>query len=325
MGSFVAGISVFCFAASYAVSLMLELTRFWFKSGIRGAVMLGFCAAGLVAHTLYLGYRGYSAESIPLSSAFDWYLLAAWVLALSYLYLTFYHQQAAFGVFILPLVLGLIGLAEFADAQPFAREPASQVWGIVHGAFLLAGTVAATIGFAAGLMYLVQTYRLKHKQPMGGGLRLPSLEWLETTASRAIVVSVLTLGIGLAAGVVLNIVNHQKEVDTIAWADPVIIGSGSMFACMLIATGISAWYRPAHAGQKVAYLTIFTFVMLLIALGVVLLAPTDHGRARETAQQPERIEASLPAAAGPSAIAAVSADEWLAFHRLSIATNRPSA
>ena len=46
------GISVTCFAASYLVAWLLELSRLFFRSGIRGAVMVGFASAGLLAHTL---------------------------------------------------------------------------------------------------------------------------------------------------------------------------------------------------------------------------------------------------------------------------------
>ena len=55
MGEFVAGISVVCFAASYLVALACEGSRLLFRSGIRGAAMVAFAAAGLVAHTLFLG------------------------------------------------------------------------------------------------------------------------------------------------------------------------------------------------------------------------------------------------------------------------------
>ncbi len=42
------GISITCFAGSHAVVLLLELTRPPFRSGLRGAIMLGFACAGLV-------------------------------------------------------------------------------------------------------------------------------------------------------------------------------------------------------------------------------------------------------------------------------------
>ena len=47
-------ITTLCFAGSYAVALALEASRLAFKSGVRGAVMIGFAAAGLFAHTAYL-------------------------------------------------------------------------------------------------------------------------------------------------------------------------------------------------------------------------------------------------------------------------------
>ena len=78
MTALVSGISVTCFAASYAVAWALEISRLFFRSGVRGAVMIGFAAAGLLAQTLYLAYRAAQAPASPLSSNFDWCLLAAW-------------------------------------------------------------------------------------------------------------------------------------------------------------------------------------------------------------------------------------------------------
>jgi ABC-type uncharacterized transport system permease subunit len=199
------GVSIFCFAASYAVALGLELTRLLFRSAARGALMIGFAAAGFFAHTVYLFYQVVSssqtADALPLSSERDWYLLAAWLLAAVYLYLTYFHPKTAFGVFILPLVLGLIGVARFlADPKPFPREPASQIWGMIHGASLLLATVAMLIGFAAGLMYLGQARRLKNKISPQKGLRLPSLEWLQRTNSRTLIIAEVMLGVGILSG-----------------------------------------------------------------------------------------------------------------------------
>ena len=102
-------ISMTCFAASYAVALALEITRLFFRSGVRGALMLGFAAAGLVAQTLFLVARAMEGDR-TISGWFDWYLLAAWILTASYLYLTVYHPTSPFGLFVLPLVLLLIAI-----------------------------------------------------------------------------------------------------------------------------------------------------------------------------------------------------------------------
>ena len=54
----------------------------------------------------------------------------------------------------------------------------------MHGLVLLLGTVTVCIGFLAGVMYLVQSYALKHARSPSNGWRLPSLEWLERVNSR---------------------------------------------------------------------------------------------------------------------------------------------
>jgi ABC-type uncharacterized transport system permease subunit len=272
------GISIICFAASYAVAFLLELTRLLFRSGLRGAVMIGFAAAGLLAHTLYLYYRAVSTVGSPLSSKQDWYLVAAWVLAAVYLYLTAYYRKTAFGVFLLPLVLGLIGVGTFlADPKPFPRQPASEVWGMIHGIALLLASVSVIVGFMAGLMYLWQERRLKHKLPPPRGLRLPSLEWLQRANSHAILVSSLLLGVGILGGLVLNRIQLDPGVSRVPWYDPFVLSTLGMFLWLAIASGIVIFYRPARVGRKVAYLTLVSFIFLLVALAVGLSGRTQHG------------------------------------------------
>lgn len=275
------GVSVVCFAASYAVALALETTRLLFRSGVRGAVMVGFAGAGVLAHTIYLYYRALSTQGPPLCSQRDWFLLAAWVLAGIYLYLTCFHRRAAFGLFLLPLVLGLIGTAVwFADPEPFAREPASRVWGAVHGVSILLALVAVLVGFATGLMYLYQAWRLKRKMPPLA-LRLPSLEWLQQANLRAIVISVAMLGVGLLSGIMLNLIRRPERLGHLPWDDPVVVCTMLTFVWLLISLLVSAFYRRARHGTRVAYFTLVTFVLLVIALAVGFGVRTQHGGRRE--------------------------------------------
>ena len=230
---------------------------------------------------MYLAYRAATATATPLSSEFDWFLVAAWVLAATYLYLTFYHPRTAVGLFVLPLVLALIGVAQFfASHEPFAESRASQVWGAIHGSFILLGTVAVMVGFVAGVMYLLQAYRLKHKQPPAQHFRLPNLEWLEHVNSRAIVISALMLAAGFLSGTVLNLVNHRLAVDELPWTDPVIWTSCLLLAWLATAAVFGVVYRPARQGRKVAYLTVASFLFLVLALALRLLLPSVHSPSR---------------------------------------------
>ncbi|HUT12579.1 MAG TPA: cytochrome c biogenesis protein CcsA [Thermoguttaceae bacterium] len=272
------GIGILCFGASYLVALALEISRLVFRSGVRGAVMLGFAGAGLVAHSAYLVARALETPGSPLSSTHDWCLVAAWALVVAYLYLVYYHPKANFGLFIFPLVLGLVASAAFFTDpdHPFSRLPSSYLWGIVHGTSILLGTVAVSIGFAAGLMYLGQARRLKHKRPPIRGLRLPSLEWLQRTNSRSLVISVLMLGVGVASGAILNLSKPDRS-DRLLWLDPLVLFTHLTFTWLLVATVVGAFYRPARQGRKVAYLTLVSMVFLLLALGVMLFGKTQHG------------------------------------------------
>lgn len=271
------GVGIICFASSYAIAWVLELSRLLFRSGVRGAIMLGFAGAGLVAHSAFLYYRAVHATGAPLSSEKDWYLLAAWALVVVYLCLATMHSRVPFGLFLLPLALGLIGTAAFlAPAVPLAREPASRIWGAIHGVSIMLATVSVLVGFVAGLMYLSQSRRLKHKRLSTGRLQLPSLEWLQKANSHAIITSLVMLGVGILAGMVLNLINMRNEAAPLYWSDPVVVSTWLMFAWLLAAVVAIAVYRPARQGRKVAYLTVASFVFLLIMLAVGLVMDSRH-------------------------------------------------
>jgi hypothetical protein len=277
------GISITCFAASYAVTLVLEVSRLFFRLPVRWIVMIVFAAAGLFAHTVYLWtlaqreLRG--AEVTPLATWYDWCLVAAWVLALTYLGLAVRRPANTVGIFVLPLVLALIG-AGYAVRQlpPFARAEAMSYWSLVHGVVLLLGTVAAALGFAAGIMYLLQSYRLKRKLPPRPGFRLPTLEWSQKFNRRALLLSTFLVWLGLLAGLALNVIHQSGSEGTVSWTDPVVISSGVLFLWLAIALLFESLYKPAREGRKVVYLTLVSFVFLGLVLCLVLLG--GHGISR---------------------------------------------
>ncbi len=282
------GIQVFCFVASYAVALGLEATRLWFRSGLRGALMVGFGAAGLLAHTLFLlgEAASQSSGSAPLSNWFDWYLAAAWTLAVAYLYLTIAHPRTPSGLILLPVVLALIGVAyQFRDQPDFSRDRALMLWGWAHGLSLLAGSVVVIGGFLSGMAYLWHAQLLKRKASPTTGLRLPSLEWLETVCFRSLPLSAVLFGIGLLTGVIVNLVKHQRQLAQMSWLDPVVWTSGLMLLWLVAACVFTLVYRPARQGRKVAYLTLASFAFLVLTLAMTLYY-TDHGNARATSMLP---------------------------------------
>jgi len=278
-GFTLSNVHISCFAASYTIALLLEVSRLFLRAPVRVIGTVGFTVAGLFAQTLYIVIRSSPdpRQPPPLSSWYDWLLLIAWGVAVAYLVIKLRRPEAAMGIFMLPLVLALLAVAWlFRDTPPFPREESLWAWGILHGGALLLGSVIVLLGFVAGLMYLIQSDRLKRKIPPRQGLRLPSLEWLQNANRRALITSSWMLAVGLLAGAALNIVKGRQGVP---WTDPVVWTSGILFLWLTAVLLFEAMYQPARQGRKVAYLTLASFVFLGLVLAIVLLGPSQHAAA----------------------------------------------
>ena len=255
-------VTVYCFLASYAVAFALEVLHFVRPRPIVRGLSLVCGAAGLLAQTLFV-----AVKPLDLASPFGSLLLLAWVLAVFYLYGSIHHGRLAWGLFVLPLVIGLIGLAELAPPSPEANSSGSlwtslsPSWGLVHGALLLLAAVGVSVGFVASLMYLVQVRRLRAKLAPGEGVRLLSLERIEEMNRRAILWSFPLLTAGLLVGIVLQ-VQHGEFL--VGWSSPKIIitvGLWLVFAILLYLR-----YGTHVRGRQVALLTVVAFALLIVAL-----------------------------------------------------------
>ena len=83
------------------------------------------------------------------------------------------------------------------------------------------------------------------------------------------------LGIGFLAGVMLNVVGSNEERVSVAWTDPVVLVSGSLFVWLVSATLFESCYKPARQGRKVAFLATANFLFLALALYFVFFG--QHG------------------------------------------------
>jgi ABC-type uncharacterized transport system permease subunit len=269
------GVNMFCFTASYTVALALEVMGLWIRPKWRRLATVFAALAGMIAHTWYLALRAGQSPWAPLSSQHDWYLAAAWVLALAYVGFVLYQPRAPMGLFILPITLALIAAAYFASTQPIATFQAPRVWGLLHGVFLMLGTVAVLLGFVAGVMYLVQSYRLKHKLPVGERFRLPSLEWLERMNARSLAAAAVLVALGFVTGVLMRLAQRDGGLP---WTDPVVLSTSGMLSWLVAAEAFRIAYPAARRGRKVAYLTLAGFVFLVVTLAAFLTADSMHGK-----------------------------------------------
>lgn len=281
--SMLSKISLVCFTASYLVALAVEVLKLWFRAWWQRPLAAVFAIAGFFAQGVYLYNRMWPAgdELALLANWYQWCLVAAWGLAAVYLGMKALRPDVAAGIFLLPLVLALIAVAAVFQKVPSFAADRPQVWfGLFHGLSLLAGTIAVLIGFVAGVMYLIQSYRLRQKLPPVEGLELPSLEWLQTASSRSLYASTAFLALGLLAGIVMNLTRDEP----LPWTNSVIVSSGVLLVWLVVSTLFEILYQPAQQGQKVAYLTLANFVFLCLALGFALVA--DHASQSAPAGSP---------------------------------------
>jgi len=268
------GVNLLCFTASYALALALEAAGLWIQYGWRRPAMLLAAGAGLAAHAWYLGKRVLETPAAPLSSHHDWFLLGAWLLAAVYFVLVLYGKRSSLGLFVLPLALGLIAASPFAATAPLAGSRAPRFWGQLHGGLLMLGSLAVLLGLVTGIMYLVQSRRLKRKLPNSQRVPLPSLEWLERANSRSLAAAAICVGLGFLTGVVMRLAT--AGVASIRWTDPVVVSLGAMLGWLVLAEGFRLIYPAARRGRKVAYLTVAAFLFLIATLLSFTLRDSFH-------------------------------------------------
>jgi len=253
------GITIACFGLSYLTALGLELARQ--TRPVRSLRIAGlvFGVAGLIAHTIFLIYH----QPNP-ATAFGSLVLLAWVLAVFYLYGAIHHRTQAWALFVLPVVVLLVGLSFLFQGDSESMGDwfsADHFWGSVHGMLLLAAAVGITVGFLASVMYLFQARRLRMKRSPLGGLRLLSLERLETMNRRAINLAFPMLSIGL----LLGFMRLPTGSDPIAgWTAAKVLGTLGLWVVALVLLYLR--YGAHVPPRRLALLTFAAFALMLVTL-----------------------------------------------------------
>lgn len=258
------GVTHACFALSYLCALLLEIARvLWPARGWRLA-SLAFGAAGIVAHTAYLLYN-----QPPPAAPYGSLLLLAWVLALFYIYGTVHHAKQAWAVFVLPVVIGLVGLSlvwvmtapETTSWSATEWTAAHRIWGAIHGVMLLLGAVGVSVSFLASVMYLMQARRLRKKVLPDSVVPILNLERLETMNRRALNVAFPLLTAGLFLGSLLLPEAYRLGGH---WLSLKILSTAGLWLVFLLLVYLR--YAVHVPPRRLAWLSILAFGLLLLAL-----------------------------------------------------------
>ncbi|NNE00550.1 MAG: cytochrome c biogenesis protein CcsA [Pirellulaceae bacterium] len=281
-------ISVTCFFTSYLVVLVLELLRLLGRIPGRGLAVVVMMGIGLFTHVCFVTLRAIPEAGQPdvglLATWSDWSHLLALGLAVCFLVLYLRRPDTIVSFFFLPAVLATIGMGvAVRNMEPFSRSEAVGVWGSVHGLAMMIGAGAVLIGFLAGVMYLVQSRRLKHKRA-GSALRLPTLETLGRMNRRCLVTSTIAVAVGVVAGIVMNL----NKLGHVGWTDGGVLFSMLLFLWLVGTTALEFFYAPASRGRKAVYLTLASLGFLVLAMISVLTS--SHGKSDPPLVAPPALE-----------------------------------
>ncbi len=290
------GVGVLCFAASYAVAFLLEcaLLVFYRLRLANGHLLWAITAwgvAGFVAHSAYLFHKQAIFRN-AIDSMESFFFVTAWGLVLLYLYLRCFRPKIPFGLILWPLVLGLIWVGaaaappDGADVTPEgAVSPVVLMWKRIHVATFFLTTISVCIGFVAGLAYLIQNRLLRSKLPPRF-LTLPSLEWSLSVCRQSIGASIFLLGASIFFGLLLT----PDRQNFLYWNDPLVVGTVTMFAFLLLFSGSLIFRRWKTEGNHVATLTLFAFWFLITILLLGIFSKNAHWqRPVEQVRQREQV------------------------------------
>jgi hypothetical protein len=245
------------------------IPKFWSIIGV---------IVGFIAHTIFLYYHHVVSHG-SVNGAEIYFLMTSWSLIIIYFYLSCYHREAPFGLFFLPIALSLlIGGMIISYITP--NEPVvgminhnPPILKMFHAITFFLATSSICIGFVAGLFYLVQDWRLRHKKIVGH-IKLPSIEWSSSICRKTLGASTFILAITIFYGYLLQ--PHSKSANIVLLNDPLVIGVLFMFVFLVLFSGILPLRIFKTEGKQVAALTLITFLFLILTLCFGVLSKNSH-------------------------------------------------
>lgn len=227
--------------------------------------------AGVILHTVAMLKRGFSLNRCPMSNLYEATMFVTWTIVAAYLLLGLWSRLRFLGAFAAPLLFA-IGVFALMPALDHHEGPVfTGGWASMHKAMILLAYGAFGLSAASGLMYLTQEYDLKHAKLRAVLSRLPSIQRLELTITRAMLAGFVLLTAGLALGTAY--LKQKRGVYLTGDAEFVY----SLILWLIYLALLMAHWRFAQRGRRFAWGAVgsFGFVMLTF-WGVFLLSGIHH-------------------------------------------------
>jgi ABC-type uncharacterized transport system permease subunit len=250
-----------------------------------------FVLATVILSTVLLTLRGVSIRAVPLTGLFDSLIVLALVFGVLYLLLKSTVEQVWFGSVMVWAILGIVLIAALvAKPASRARELAGTPWAVAHASAMILATASTVFAAANSALYLLGSYRLKHKRLMYVLGRIPNMETLVRMNRIGVRVGFALLTAGVVGGLGLA---HLDGTGIANWlADVKVICI--ILAWISLGTLVVLDRLDLLKVKVRAYGTMVAFGLLLIAIiGVTVAGATRHRFSQEFPAQPgQRVPAA---------------------------------
>jgi len=264
-----AGTIYLVIAISYGIVFYTRKRFFIILSHILIAFILAF-------HIFLIIYSSILEVKLPLTSLFDAMSVMALVLAIVYVILEFRLKEDSLGFFVFPLIFLFQAVsAAGSELSVIISSMDSRVFDMPLFGFHTLATVTGYSFFIysmiLGVMYLPLFKEIKKREFHILFDKLPPLLVLEKMNIASLFVGVVCLTLGLVSGIRLTLVVW----DRVPFTDPKIFLS--LVLWFLYSISLVMWVLKRWNGKRMAYASIFGFLLLLFSFFVVNLAfPTFH-------------------------------------------------
>jgi ABC-type transport system involved in cytochrome c biogenesis permease subunit len=270
----------------YTLALVGYTIHFARREPAAGRAATTLLVGGAMAHTFVIGMQTMEAGHVPFAGTTQAISTFVWLLGLAYLYTEVTTEERGLGIFVLPVIVGLMVLPA---VQAPSAEPRSPVlshplfW--THVSALLGAYASFGLAAVIGVTYVLQFKEIKAKHLDFFFNRLPSLQVLDVMNSRAVFIGWLLMTVGLVAGAVwvseaLSIAPSDPRVQAMSVGDPkifVALVTWAIYTFQMVARRAIGW-----RGRPAAYLSAagFTIVLLNFVLVSYFLTASHNFGAR---------------------------------------------
>jgi cytochrome c-type biogenesis protein CcsB len=228
--------------------------------------------AGFIMHTINLGFWFFKIGYIPAHNLHGTLIIASWALGCVFIISHFKFNLKILGIYVAPLVSMItIFAAHLPNTPLISSQLFKNYWLILHIITIFIGEASFALACGIGLLYLLQEYSIKSKTHGFFFKRLPSLELLDSTGYKCIVIGFSMLSIGLITGLIYA---KQTWGNFASW-DPKEVWSAITW--IIYAVLIHGRVTKGWLGRKSAIMSIFGFLVILFTLfGVNFLLQGHH-------------------------------------------------